>query len=136
MSDAIKAKGTIIRRAMGGSPEQFEAIAEITSFDGPQMSAPDIDVSNFDSTMAENIIGLPDGGSVTLGCNYLGSGAQDRVRADFRAGAQRAYQIELVSGRIIQFTGGITAVGLSGASVNDKIAGSFTLRVSGVPSGI
>lgn len=131
MSSAQKFNGTQLKRAQGGSPDVFQAIAEITGFDGPSMSAPEIDVSNSDSSWAEKLVGLPDGGQVTFQYNWLTNNAQHAaVRADFAAGTLRSYQIALPDGTVFGFQAYITGMSPSGA-LNEKIAGSMTLTISG-----
>jgi len=134
MTSALHTKQILFQRAMGGSPDVFETVGEVNSFDGPQMSAPSIDATSFDSTWAESLVGVPDGGQVTLGFNWIPSnGPQSRLRTDFAAGMLRAYRIELTDNTVIAFSAYITAVSPSGA-VNDKTNGSVTVRITGAVS--
>ena len=134
MTSALHTKQILLQRAMGGSPDVFETVGEVNSFDGPQMSAPSIDATSFDSTWAESLVGVPDGGQVTLGFNWIPSnGPQSRLRTDFAAGMLRAYRIELTDNTVIAFSAYITAVSPSGA-VNDKTNGSVTVRITGAVS--
>ena len=134
MTSALHTKQILLQRAMGGSPDVFETVGEVNSFDGPQMSAPSIDATSFDSTWAESLVGVPDGGQVTLGFNWIPSnGPQSRLRTDFAAGTLRAYRIQLTDNTVIAFSAYITAVSPSGA-VNDKTNGSATLRITGAVS--
>src|SRR3990167_6578594 len=134
MTSALHTKQILLQRAMCGSPDVFETVGEVNSFDGPQMSAPSIDATSFDSTWAENLVGIPDAGQATLGFNWIPSnGPQSRLRTDFAAGTLRAYRIQLTGSTVIAFSAYITAVSRSGA-VNDKTNGSATLRITGVVS--
>src|SRR3990167_3047743 len=134
MTSALHTKQILFQRAMGGSPDVFETVGEVNSFDGPQMSAPSIDATSFDSTWAESLVGVPDGGQVTLGFNWIPSnGPQSRLRTDFAAGTLRAYRIQLTDNTVIAFSAYITAVSTSGA-VNDKSNGNPSPRSNGVVS--
>lgn len=131
MTAALHTKQVLFQRAMGGSPDVFETIGEVTNFDGPSMSAPSIDATSFDSTWAESLVGVPDGGQVTLGFNWIpANGPQSRFKTDFVAGTLRAYRIQLTDNTVISFSAYIIAVAPSGA-VNDKTSGSATLRITG-----
>ena len=133
MTSALHNKQVLFQRAMGGSPDAFETVGEVTSFDGPSMSAPAIDVTSFDSTWAEKLIGVPDGGQVTIGFNWIpANGAQSRLRDDFESGTLRAYKVVLTDSvaTAIQFSAYISAISPSGA-VNDKVSGSATLEITG-----
>mgnify|MGYP001593852034 CR=1 FL=1 len=133
---ALHNKTVLFQRALGGSPDVFETIGEVTNYDGPSMSAPEIDVTSFDSTWAEKLVGLPDAGQVTIGFNWIpANGPQSRLREDFGNGTLRVYQLVPVSGNAIVFSAYVTAVSPSGAA-NEKMAGSATLSITGEPSGI
>ena len=132
-TSAVNTKLVLFERAMGGSPDAFETVGEVNSFDGPSMSAPALDVTNFDSTWAEKLVGVPDGGQVTIGFNWVpGNGPQNRLREDFAAGTLRAYRIRKADATLpaISFSAYLTAIAPSGA-VNDRVTGSATFEVTG-----
>ena len=136
MTAALHNKQVLFQRALGGSPDVFETIGEVTNFDGPSMSAPAIDVTNFDSTWKEKLVGVPDAGQVTIGFNWIPSnGPQSRLREDFGNGTLRVYKLVPTAGDPIQFSAYVTAISPSG-SVDAKMAGSATLDITGEPSGI
>lgn len=132
-TSAVHSKLVLIERSLGGSPDAYESIGEVTNFDGPTMSAPTEDATSLESSWAEKLVGVPDGGQVTFGVNWISSnGAQNRLREDFAAGTLRSYRIRKADGTLtaITFSAYVTSISPSGA-VNAKISGSFTLTITG-----
>jgi predicted secreted protein len=132
-TSAIHTKLILFERAMGGSPDAFETIGEVTGYDGPSMSAPSIDATSFDSAWAEKLVGVPDGGQVTFQYNVVqDNGPQQRLREDFEAGTLRAYRIRKADGTLPQrqFSAHVAALSESGA-VNEKVSASCTLEITG-----
>ena len=136
MTSAIKTQGTVLARSVGGSPDTYSAVAEIKSI-GINMSVPEIDATNFDSTFAERVVGIPDVGKISLSCNFLVAGGQNDVRDDFNSGVLRSYQITLAdsAGTKIRFSAYVTAVGIT-MEKNGIIEGTFELSVSGAIEGV
>lgn len=133
MSGAVHSKLILFEREMGGSPAVFEKIGEVTNWAGPNMTAPTDETTSFDSTWGEHLVGVPDGGSVTVAFNWVPTdGPQQRVRADFENGTLRTYRVRKADGTLpaVSFSGYITALSPS-AALNQKIAGSMTLKVTG-----
>lgn len=130
---AVNTKLVLFERALGGSPDAFETIGEVNSFDGPSMNASPIDVTSFDSTWKEKLIGVPDGGQVTIGFNWVpGNGPQQRLREDFENGTLRAYRLRKADATLpaISFSGYVAAIAPSGA-VDSAISGSATIEITG-----
>ena len=133
---AIHTKLILFERALGGSPDVYETIGEVTGYDGPSMSAPSIDATSFDSAWAESLVGVPDAGEFTFQYNLVANdGPQQRLRADFANGTLRSYRIRKSDGTLPQrvFSAHVTAVSESGA-VNEKVAASCTLKITGAVS--
>ena len=132
-TSAIHTKLILFERALGGSPDAYETIGEITNYDGPSMNAPAIDATSFDSAWSEKLVGVPDGGQFTFSYNVVAAnGPQIRLREDFAAGTLRSYRIRKSDGTLPQrvFSAYITAVSESGA-VNEKVSASCTLEITG-----
>lgn len=131
---AMKAKGVLLQRSSGGSPDVFTTISEVVSFDGPSRSLPTEDATSFDSTWQEQIAGVPDGGQVTFGLNYIPNNAQQAgLEDDLENGTLRAFRLVLTdtdSSRK-EFSGFVTAFSISAGGPNAKIAASCTIRISG-----
>lgn len=87
MSSARWAKGVLVRKGDGASPENFTTIAEVHDVVGPNSSRTKIDVTNQDSTSGtrEKILGLRDPGEVGLTCNWLDNATHDEVTGVVKA---------------------------------------------------
>ena len=134
ISGAMKAKGVLLQRSAGGSPDVFSTVGEVLSFDGPSRSLPTEDVTSFDSTWQEQIAGIPDGGQVTFGMNYIpGNGQQIGLQEDLENGTLRAFRLVMTDSAAsrFEFSGFVTAFSTSAGGPNNKIAASCTIRVSG-----
>lgn len=135
---ATKAKSTKKTKVQSGDTTgatNFVTIAEVVDFDGPTGTAPDIDVSSFDSDEQEFIPGLSAPGEVQLNGNFVGdSTQQQRLDSDRVAGTKRYYKIELndhVSDpTYYTFLASVTAFKISGGTPG-AYKFSATLKVSG-----
>lgn len=136
MTAALKFQGIVLARSLGGSPDSYSAIAEITGF-RLNPSAPPIDVTNADSAWSEKLIGIPDGGVATFQCNFLVAGGQDAVRDDFNSGTRRAYQITLTdsAGTKIRFSAYVSGFSVGGQT-NGKLDGEVSLAIDGAVEGV
>lgn len=70
MSGELKTQGTALYMLdTTGSPERVLKITNLTNVDSLGGSAGDIDVTNFDSTAKEYLVGLVDNGTASFGMN-------------------------------------------------------------------
>lgn len=132
---AKSTKGVMLQRGDGGGSEVFTTVAEVKSFDGPTESAPDIEVSSFDSTAEEFIAGLPANGEVQLGLNFIGPDVQQQgLRTDLRAGTLRNFKLILADHATTPTTFSFAAIvkelGMSG-QVKAAVEAKCTLKLSG-----
>jgi len=76
----------------GASPQVYTKVAEVLRIGPVGSTAPEVDVTNLDSTAKEYIGGLPDGEQVEIQVNWLGGNTQQE---DFRdnVGATKAISI-------------------------------------------
>lgn len=141
MSNAIGAKGTLLKIGDGGVPENFSPIAEVVNIGGPSLSLDAIDVTNQSSTNGwkESIGGLLDGGEVTFDINYIPTDTTH----DATSGLLSAMQNRTVKNFQLVFpdSGNTTwsfAALVTGfepsADVSDKLAASVTLKITGEPT--
>jgi len=110
-------------------------IGEVTGFSGPSLSAAVIDVTNLKSTAKEKLIGVYDGGQVTINVNW------DACTDDGQKLLRKSIAGRL-KGRLAIFTNGsadtqkvsmegyVSGINLTG-SVDNKLAGDFTIAISG-----
>lgn len=136
---AVSAQGVTLQRGDGATPtEAFATIAEILDWQGPTETAKQIDATSLDSTAREYIPGLLDGGEVSGNFIWVGSNTQQQgLRSDLAARVKRNFKLTLTdtgasTPTIITFTAVVTDISLKG-QVDDKIMGSFKLKISGTP---
>lgn len=138
-TNAKSSIGVKLQRGDGAGSETFTTIGEVISFKGPSEKAPQLDATSFDSTAMEFIAGLPDNGELTFECLFVGSNTQQQgLRTDLRAGTLRNFKLNLndhVSDpTIVSFSGIVTGAPEVGASVNQVVKGSCSIRISGTAS--
>jgi hypothetical protein len=138
MGTPSQAKATKFTKIFAGStdaPAGFIKIGEVKSFDGPNGTAPTIDVSNFDSEEAEFIAGLSMPGELQMTMNFVGSDAmQQQLDQDRVDGTRRYYKLEFAdhatSPSTRTFLASVTAFSTSGAT-NGAYDAKATLKISG-----
>ena len=110
------------------------AIGEVVGFSGPNMTANPIDVTNLTSTAKEKLIGVYDGGQVTLNLNAVVTDTgQTKIRESLAGRHKGACVIRLSSAATTQqihFDGSISAWNITG-SVDNKLAGDVTISITG-----
>lgn len=137
----ISAFGTLLKKGDGGSPESFTAIAEVSNIGGPNLSLDPIDVTHHSSTAGwkEFVGGLLDGGEVSFEINYDPVGATHDAStgliADMVARTMRNFQLVFpdTGNTTWSFAALVTAFEPS-EPVDDKLAASITLKLSGQPT--
>lgn len=70
MSGEVKTQGTKLNLAGTASPITYTSIANVMSISGLGGQKSDIDITNFDSTAKEFLVGLEDSGQVQVEINY------------------------------------------------------------------
>lgn len=133
MSSAVQTQGTVFKVGDGGSPEIFNAVAEVVDFDGPGGTAAEIDVTNLGSTAKEYILGLKDEGDFSLTVNFIPGDAQQTrlfTLRDTRASAN--FKLVLYDGAstTFSFAGYVKQFSITGKA-DDKVVGKIALRITG-----
>lgn len=136
MSDALKAQGVKLEIDNdGSSPYSYIEVGEVT--DLPDIGggeAADIDVTHLRSTAREYLVGLPDGGSISLSGNLVPDDAgQAEMRTAMDAQTPRHFRITLTDtapATTVEFDAYVKRFAFS-AAVDSKIAFTATLRVTG-----
>jgi len=130
-STAITAQGTTIAIGDSASPIVYTTIANIKSWDGPNKSANDLDVTDLSSTAREFIQGIEDEGEVSLEGHYKGNNTQHAQLQD-AVGSNTSYlfKITLSDSAYITFTGRVSQFGMSGG-VDAPVEMTLTLKVTG-----
>lgn len=127
--------GTLLKRGDGESPEVFTALAEVTAINGFDLSKDTQDATHMGSTARyrEFISGLRDAGEISVEVNFVPDGTTlDNAMTDYEADVARNYQIVWVDTSEFEFSGICTGVSTA-AAVGDKMAATFTYKLTGQP---
>jgi hypothetical protein len=120
----------------GGSIDEpsFGNWCELTGYNAAGGSAPEIDTTTICSVAAENVLGLPDRGTLTLDFNFApNTNIQTILRASQSAGTVLTYRLllpEPSTNGIVTFFGRVQSLSFQGA-VGGKHTGSVTIRLTG-----
>lgn len=109
------------------------AIGGVKSFNGPTGSANVIDVTDFDSTAKEKMVGLRDEGQLSIEVNLLtSSSGQNHMRADRASRSKRRWTIDLHDWSTTKINGDgyVTGFSIQGG-VDNVVTGSVTIEISG-----
>lgn len=128
-----QSQGTAFKVSDGASPETFNAVGQVTSIDGPDGSAPVIDVSNLSSTAREKTQGLADEGQITLQLQYdMDDTGQSRLKTLRTGRTLGSFKIEMsdspattlsFSGYVLQFARSF--------NIDEVVMGTVTIEISG-----
>ena len=137
---AATSQGVQLKRGTSGAAP-YNLIGEIYSFDGPEETVGEIDVTSFDSTFREVIAAIPDAGTVSFEMNFVASNAQQvGLRTDLRAGTVQSFQLELndmpsggTINTVITFNAIVKSLSITG-SVDSQVTASCELKISGQPT--
>jgi hypothetical protein len=140
-SKATIAKTVKLQRGDAATPEVFTTIAEVTNVNGPPETAPQVDVTSFDSDAKEFRAGLVDGGEVSFDMNFVGEDSQQQgLRTDLRAGTVRNFKV-IIPDRVLAancstcaFSAVVTNLSGPESAVDAVIKQSCSLKVSGLPT--
>ena len=133
MANALESQGIQFDIGNGDDPLTYTEVSEINSFSGFDGSAQEIDVTHLKSTGKEWLMGLQDFGQITLDCNHLPADAgQVLMRAAKASRAIQDFKLTFTDASTTEatFQGYVLSNTIS-AGVDDKISGSFTIRISG-----
>lgn len=128
--------GSSFRIGNGADPEVFTALAELNDITPPEVTRDSIDATHHSSPdrAREFIPGLKDGGEVTVSFNLIPGGPSDEaIRDQLEAAGLKNYRCVYPDGSHLQFAGFCTAYGQA-TPLDDKMTGSATFKVSGLPS--
>ncbi len=135
------AKGTLLKKGDGASPEAFTTIAQVVNIGGPTLAQEPLDVTHHSSSSGwrEFIGGLKDGGEISLEINFdPGNATHDEttgLQAELANGSSKNYRLEFpdTGATKITFAALVTAFEQS-APVDGKLSANVTLKVTGLPT--
>jgi hypothetical protein len=114
-------------------PSTYTALAEVLSVTPPSISVETIDATHMgsDDGFREFIASLKDGGECTVNMNYVEASAT-LLQTLVLAGME-TFKITFPGSSTVVFTGIPTAFTFDDVVIDDKIAMSLTIKVSGKP---
>lgn len=109
-------------------------IGEVVGFSGPGMSAAVIDVTNLLSTAKEKLMGVYDGGQVTININFsVTNDGQGKLRKCLAQRIKGNLLIQLstdTTGEKCVTKGFVSGLNMAGG-LDKQVTGDFTIAVSG-----
>ncbi len=109
-------------------------LGEVVGFSGPGLTANPIDVTNLTATAKEKLIGVYDGGQLTLNVNAVVTDAgQTKAREMIAARTKGNVMLQLSTAATTQkiaVKGYVSGLNFTG-SVDNKLAGDITIAISG-----
>jgi predicted secreted protein len=132
MSDAIAGVGIELRRYNPDTSE-WERLAEILSYDGPNKKRDTIEVTNMDSAggYKEFIGGFRDSGELKCPMNFTRA-TYDLMNDDFESNTKQTYELAIPDddNTSLSFLGLVTELGFK-ADTSKQITADVTIKVSG-----
>ncbi|MEH6477726.1 MAG: phage tail tube protein [Sneathiella sp.] len=126
----IEAQGTTIEISSDGGSVWVEILG-ITSVEGPDGEASDIDVTTLKSTAKEYLTGLPDEGNLSLsGFHKSTDPGQDMARAAKVSRATHDFRVTYSDATTISFEGGVKSATRS-AGVDGALEATFNIKING-----
>ena len=119
--------------AATATPVAFTEIGEVVTFDGPGGSANMYETTHLGSTAKEKQMGLPDEGQFTMSINWdqAGDAGQQAAAAARIARTAKNFRVTYSDASTATFDAYVLGLASSGG-VDDKVAGSLTLEITGV----
>ena len=93
MTSAVLGALTQFNLGSGASPQVYTKVAEVTSIGPIGSTAPEVDVTNLDSTAMEYISGLPDGNAIDVVMNFLSGNTQQEAMRD---GVGSTFNVQII----------------------------------------
>jgi len=130
MTNAILGAGTQLKLGTDASPHVYTLIAEVLNMGAVGSTAPEVDVTNLDSTSKEYIGGLPDGESVEFELNWLASNVQQEDLRD-SVGSTRGFQLVYSDSSQADFQMVVLGFSRSSTTPEEQLKASVTGRITG-----
>jgi len=130
MTNAILGAGTQLKLGTDASPHVYTLIAEVLNMGAVGSTAPEVDVTNLDSTSKEYIGGLPDGESVEFELNWLASNVQHEDLRD-TVGDTRGFQLVYSDASTATFDMVVLGFSRSSTTPEEQLKASVTGRITG-----
>ncbi|WP_213305958.1 phage tail tube protein [Paraburkholderia sacchari] len=131
-STAVSSQKTKICQNIGtADAPSWQPVKNASAFDGFGGSAPDIDVTDFDSDAKEYRPGLQDWDTITFDINVnMKEPSHTMLLADKKARKLRLYQVTLSDGSTMAFEGYVKSFPMSGA-VDNVYKAKIVVKITG-----
>lgn len=138
VSNALSAYNTLLKIGDGGGPEVFTTVAEIFNLTGPGLVGEPIDITHMESPgrFREHLVGLLDATEASWDMNWIPDNSiHAGLITDYKARTKRNFEViwSDTAGTKWSFTASIISFE-PGASVEDKLLVSVTVKISGEPT--
>ena len=130
MTSAILGANSYFKLSDGASPEVYTTVAEILTIGAVGSTAPEVDVTNMDSTAMEYIAGLSDGNTVDISFNFLASNTQHEALRD-AVGTTVNIQIVWSDSSQADFAWVVLGFNRDEQAPTDQLKATATGRISG-----
>ena len=130
-SASVNGFGTIF--AYESAPSVFTPLAEVLSVTPPSLNVETVETTHMgsDDGYREYIASLKDGGEVTVNLNYVEASAT-LLQTLINAGLE-TFRVTLPGSSTFTFSGIPTAFAFDDVVIDDKVAMSLTIKVTGKP---
>ena len=130
MTSAVLGALAQFKLGSGASPQVYTKVSEVLSIGPIGSTAPEVEVTNLDSTAKEYIGGLADGASVEIEFNYLNGNTQQEDLRD-SVGDTKAIQIVCPDTTQADFNLVILGFNMGETTPESQMTASVSGRISG-----
>jgi hypothetical protein len=130
MTNAVLGATSQLKLSDAASPEVFTLIAEVLRVGPVGSTAPEVDVTNLDSTSKEYIGGLPDGEQVEFEMNWLAGNTQQEDLRD-AVGTTRNFQFVWSDSSTADFALVVLGFNRGETTPESQLTAAMTGRITG-----
>ena len=130
MTSAVLGANSTLKLSDSASPEVYTTVAEVLRVGAIGSTAPEVDVTNLDSTAKEYIGGLPDGESVEFEVNWIASNTQQEALRDAVA-TTKNFQMVWPDSSQADFSMVILGFNRGETTPESQLTASITGRITG-----
>lgn len=130
MTSAVLGASSQLKLSDEASPEVYTLIAEVLRVGEVGSTAPEVDVTNLDSTAKEYIGGLPDGAQVEFDLNWIAGNTQQEALRD-GVGATKSFQLVWSDASQADFELVVLGFNRAETTPESQLTASLTGRITG-----
>ena len=130
MTAAVLGAGSQLKLSDDASPEVYTLIAEVLTIGNIGSTAPEIDVTNLDSTAKEYIGGLGDGESADFELNWVAGNTQQEALRD-AVGDTKNFQLVWNDSSQADFSMVVLGFSRTGTTPEEQLKATVSGRITG-----